>query len=115
MNADNTPQFNHPDLAKLKPYLLVLLRKGEKYLEPETNNIIRNEHLPYVFKLKEQGLMSMTMPLREPESEFAALGILNTTDKAVANNIMLNDPAVQKKVFVFEILNSVGIQGDSLL
>lgn len=115
MSFENTPQFNHPDLAKLKPYLLVLLRKGEKYHEPETNNIIRNEHLPYVFKLKEQGLMSITMPLREQESEFAAIGVLNTTDKAEAENIMRNDPAVQKKVFIFEILNCIGIQGDRLL
>jgi len=115
MEAEKTNQFAHPDLAKLKSYLLVLLRKGENYNNPETPNIIRNEHLPYVFKQKEQGIMSIAMPLREPDSEFAALGIYNITDKEELTKVLLNDPAVQKKVFRFEILNAIGMTGDTLM
>jgi hypothetical protein len=34
-------------LSKIKPCVLVVLTKGDKYDDPDTRRIIQSEHLPY--------------------------------------------------------------------
>ena len=37
-------------LANLKPYILMLLKKGPLYNSPDAQKIIQSEHLPYLFE-----------------------------------------------------------------
>jgi uncharacterized protein YciI len=115
MTADqNTTSTMTEALARLKPYVLAILRKGENYNNPETKTIIQTEHLPHTFKQIENGILSIAMPMREENSEIAAIGIYNTTDKAEIRKWLDNDPAVIKGIFTFDLLNCIGMQGDGL-
>ena len=111
--AGNVPSDIMPQLARLKPYLFVLLRKGRNYEQPDTLKIIQSEHLPYVFSWREKGAIAVTMPIRD-ETNIAAIAIFNITDKDEAKKIMENDPAVIKGIFTYELLNAIGMKGDTL-
>jgi len=104
----------HEQLDKLKPYILVVLSKGENYENEDTPEIIRTQHLPYVFKQKQAGVLSIAMPVRD-QTDIAAIGIYNLTDKEQLKGWLDKDPAVIQGVFTYEILNSIGMQGDQLL
>src|SRR5690349_13644338 len=62
-------QFVSPEimskLASLKPYILVVLTKGENYGLSDTPRIIQSEHLPYVFQQRSDNQMVLTMPVKD--------------------------------------------------
>lgn len=101
-----------PALAKLKPYVLVVLRKGVNYSSPNTPKIIQSEHLPHVFKNIELGHVAISLPVRD-ETDIAAIAIFNT-DKETARLIMEEDPGVKQGVFTYELLNAIGLPGARL-
>jgi len=101
-------------LAKLNPYILVVLYKGENYHKDDTPDIIRSQHLPHIFKQKEAGILSIAMPVRD-ETNIAAIGIYNLTDKEQLKDWLEKDPAVIQGIFTYEMLSSIGMQGDTLL
>lgn len=100
-------------MAQLKPYLLLLFRKGPNYGAPEAATIIQAEHLPYLFELREKGIVLLSMPVLE-DAEVTAIAIYNTTDKEAAAHYIEGDPAVRKGVFVYELLSTIGMPGDVL-
>jgi hypothetical protein len=102
-----------PHLAKLKPYILVILKKGANYAGADTPKIIQSEHLPYVFENIRLGNIAISMPVRDT-TEIAAIAIFTVTGKEAAAKIMDNDPAVKQGLFTYELLNAVGMQGDTL-
>ena len=108
------PEEIIPKLAKLKPYVLLILKKGENYGMSDTPRIIQSEHLPYVFKQREDGMMSLTMPIMDNSTEFTAIAIYNTTDKEKVRELVVKDPAVMAGIFDYEIVSSVGLCGDTL-
>ena len=104
-----------PELASaIKPYVLLIYKKGPNYNSPDKQKIIQGEHLPYVFDLRHRGIMSMAIPVMEPESEVAAIGIYNITDKEEITRFVQQDPGVQKGLFTYELLNCMGMKGDTL-
>ena len=101
------------NLSKIKPYVLLILTKGENYGMVDTPRIIQSEHFPYVFKQREEGIMSLTMPVMD-ESNIAAVAVYNTTDKEEVRKLVENDPAVKAGVFNYEIVTGLGLPGDTL-
>src|SRR6185369_3085505 len=94
------PEQIVPKLAKLKPYVLLILKKGENYGFSDTPRIIQSEHLPYVFKQREEdGIMVLTMPIIDNTTEFTAIAIYNTTDKEKVRELVEKDPAVMAGIF----------------
>lgn len=109
------PEQIVPKLAKLKPYVLLILKKGENYGMSDTPRIIQSEHLPYVFKQREEdGIMVLTMPIMDNSTDFTAIAIYNTTDKEKVKNLVDSDPAVMAGIFNYEIVSSIGLAGDTL-
>lgn len=108
------PEEVLPKLANIKPYVLLLLTKGENYGINDTPRIIQSEHLPYVFKQREDGIMLLTMPVMD-DSNIAAIAVYNTTDKAEVKKLVDKDPAIQAGIFNYEIITALGLPGDNLM
>jgi uncharacterized protein YciI len=111
-------QFVSPEivtkLASIKPYIVVVLTKGENYGLSDTPRIIQSEHLPYVFNQRDNNNMVITMPIMDNESSLAAVAVYNTTDKDQVKKLMDKDPAVMAGVFKYEIVTGMGLPGDRL-
>ena len=111
-------QFVSPEimskLANLKPYTLAVLTKGENYGFSDTPRIIQSEHLPYVFQQRSDNQMVLTMPIKDNDSNLAAIAIYNTTDKEEVKRLLDKDPAIMAGVFDYEIVTGIGFPGDKL-
>ena len=111
-------QFMSPEimtkLASIKPYVLVVLTKGENYGLSDTPRIIQSEHLPYIFEQRRDNEMVLTMPVMDNESNLAAVAIYNTKDKEEVKRLMDKDPAIMAGVFNYEIVTGMGLPGDKL-
>jgi uncharacterized protein YciI len=111
-------QFASPEtitmLANIKPYVLVVLTKGENYGLSDTPRIIQSEHLPYIFEQRRDNQMVLTMPVMDNDSKVAAVAIYNTTDKEEVKRLMDKDPAIMAGVFDYEIVTGLGLPGDKL-
>ncbi|HUP11074.1 MAG TPA: hypothetical protein VM187_02645 [Niastella sp.] len=101
-------------LASIKPYVLVILTKGENYGLSDTPRIIQSEHLPYIFEQRRNNKMVLTMPVMDNDSAIAAVAIYNTTDKEEVKRLMDKDPAIGAGVFKYEIVTGMGLPGDTL-
>ena len=111
-------QFASPEvltkLASIKPYVLVILTKGENYGLSDTPRIIQSEHLTYIFEQRRDNEMVLTMPVMDNNSNIAAVAIYNTTDKDEVKRLMDKDPAIMAGVFTYEIVTGMGLPGDKL-
>ena len=103
-----------PQLANMKPYTVIILKKGPQYDSAETQKIIQSEHLPHTFKLRAEGKLLLSMPVMD-NSDVAAVGVYNSLDKEELKKLTEADPAIQKGIFTYELLNSVGMKGDTLV
>jgi uncharacterized protein YciI len=101
-------------LATIKPYVLVVLTKGENYGLSDTPRIIQSEHLPYIFEQRRDNEMVLTMPVMDNETNLAAVAIYNTRDKEEVKRLMDKDPAIMAGVFNYEIVTGMGLPGDKL-
>jgi hypothetical protein len=113
-NVEFVPPEFLPRLAKIRPYVLVLLTKGASYFDPDSRRILQSGHLPYSFKQRDEGVLVLTMPVYEDNTRIAAVGIYSGLPKEEVQLLMENDPAVKAGIFEFEIVNSMGLQGDFL-
>jgi uncharacterized protein YciI len=113
-NFEFVPSDIIQKLAAMKRYTLLVLTKTEKYDHADTRKIIQSEHLPYTFKLREEGKLLLTMPVYD-DGPIAAIGIYASTDKAEVEEMAKNDPAVIHGIFTYQLLNSVGLKGDTLM
>lgn len=111
-------QFASPEvlskLSSIKPYVLVVLTKGENYGLSDTPRIIQSEHLPYIFEQRRDNQMVLTMPVMDNGTNLAAVAIYNTTDKDEVKHLMDKDPAIMAGVFNYEIVTGMGLPGDKL-
>ena len=96
-----------------KPYTLLILYKAENYALPTTQKIIQSEHLPYLFDLREKGIVLIAMPVMD-EGRVAAIAVYQSTDKEEVRAYIENDPAVKQGIFTYEILSAMGMKGDGL-
>jgi uncharacterized protein YciI len=112
-NLEFVPPELLPELAKSRPYVLVVLTKGVNYEHPDTRRIIQSEHLPYTFKLRKEGIVVLAMPVYD-DTRIAAIGIYAGRSKEEVKKLVVNDPGVKAGIFEYEIVNSMGLQGDAL-
>lgn len=103
-----------PRLATGAPYTLLLLKKGKNYGSPESVQIIQAEHLPHLFRLQDEGIMSFSMPVTQEEGDLAGIGVYNRSDKEEVRKHVEADPAVQAGPFAYELISCMGLKGDSL-
>jgi uncharacterized protein YciI len=103
-----------PQLGNMKPYTILLLKKGPEFNSADAQKIIQSEHLPHLFKLRAEGKMLLSMPVMD-NTDVTAIGIYDSLDKEELKKITDTDPAVQKGIFTYELLNSVGMKGDTLV
>ncbi len=107
------PQELLPRLVDLTPFVLVVLRKGPHHGEDKAIEIIQGEHLPYIFKLRDDGFMLLSFSIMDT-TDIAAISIFNTQSKAEVKDWLEGDPAVQQGIFTYEILSGMGMKGDTL-
>jgi hypothetical protein len=100
-------------LDNRKPYTLLILYKTENYSLPTTQKIIQSEHLPYLFDLREKGIVLIAMPVMDA-GNVAAIAVYNSVDKEEVKGYIEKDPAVMQNIFTYEILSAMGMKGDSL-
>ena len=101
-------------LATIKPYVLVVLFKGENYDHPDTPRIRQSEHLPHIFRQRDQGIMVLTMPVNDSTSRMAAIAIYSGISKEDVIKYTREDPAVKAGIFTYEVVTSMGLPGDTL-
>ena len=102
-------------LAALKPYTLVILKKGEQFTSAKTSEIIQSAHLPHLFKLQDEGIICFSIPLTDPGSDIAGISLYNLSDKEEVKKYAESDPAVQAGIFTCEVWSCMGLKGDSLV
>jgi len=101
-------------LAKLKPYVLLLLTKGPHYFDADARRILQSGHLPYTFQQRDEGVMVLTMPIYDDNTQLAAVGIYSGLTKEEVKARVDDDPAIKAGLFEYEIVHSMGLQGDML-
>ena len=101
-------------MGNMKPYTILLLKKGPEFNSDNAQKIIQSEHLPHLFKLRAEGKMLLTMPIKE-NSDITGFGIYDSIDKDELKKITESDPAILKGILTYELLNSAGIKGDTLV
>lgn len=109
----HVPQHILPQLANMKPYLLMLQKKGPNYNNAYAQQIIQAEHLPYLFRLREEGTVLLSIPVMD-NTDVTAIAIYSVIDKEEAKRLTEADPGVQKGIFVYELLSCIGMKGDTL-
>ncbi|GAB3807408.1 hypothetical protein GCM10028798_31890 [Humibacter antri] len=98
-------------LEAIRSYTVVLLHKGSRYGEPESEAIL-HEHGRRNFQLRDAGILSVVMPIRNGV-DVVGVGVFGgSADETRA--IIAGDPAVQAGVLLAEVLQAAGFPGDAL-
>lgn len=103
-------------LAQMRPYTLLLLRVGPRYLPPDSRPpeqaaIIR-EHGRRNMQLREEGKMALVGPVGGA-SPIVGLCVF-TVPEAEARELMKDDPAVNAGLFLTDYATWYGAPGDGL-
>lgn len=103
-------------LATVRPYTLVLLRKGPAYLPPEVRTAgqaaIVREHGRRNMALQDERRIAIVGPLGNG-GDFVGLYVF-TVPEAEARSIMAGDPALKAQIFTYEVMTFYGFPGDAL-
>lgn len=102
-----------PLLTDLSPYSLVVLRKGSNYDQDDTVEIIQSKHLPYLFRLREKGIVLLSFTVLG-DGDIRAIAIYDLQNRQEIEEHIQGDPAIQACIFNYEILGGLGIKGDTL-
>jgi hypothetical protein len=106
-----TDDFMREMMGKTKPYCVVILKTGPNSDVPDVQSIIW-EHGRRNFQLREQGTLSIVLPIRDG-TEVHGVGIFNAGLDEVTR-LMDEDPGVAAGVFVYEVHQSRSFPGDCL-
>ncbi|HVY51329.1 MAG TPA: YciI family protein [Devosia sp.] len=103
-------------LAKVRPYVMVLLRKGPAYQsperrEPEQARTVR-EHGRRNMRLQAEGKMALVGPVHGA-GDLVGL-CLFAVPQAEARALMDQDMAVRAGIFVYDVATWYGVPGDTL-
>jgi hypothetical protein len=109
-------EYMRQRLQTVRPYALVLLKKGPVYQDPairtpEQAEIVRN-HGRRNMALSAEGKMALVGPVAGG-GDLVGLCVF-TVPEAEARALMNGDGAVQAGVFVFDIVTWHGFPGDGL-
>jgi hypothetical protein len=106
-----TNEFMLDMISKAKNYSLVILKKTDKYNDPEIEKILY-EHGRRNFALREAGFLSVTCRIKD-ESDISGVGIFDATPDEV-KLIMDEDPGVKAGIFSYDIHLCSSFPGDGL-
>jgi len=98
-------------LPTLRGYSIAILKKGPAYAPPTSDPIIW-EHGRRNFALRAAGLLSIVCPIADG-TELAGICVFDT-DRACAEQIMADDPAVRAGVLSVEVHPTRSFAGDCL-
>lgn len=101
-------------MAIAKPYTVVVLRKGERYDETNTQEFLMTQHVPYLFTLRLKGILNITVAASET-TDIKGIAIYNLTDAEQVKQLTENDPAIQAGKLCYDIMPCFGFPGDTLL
>ncbi|GAK53107.1 hypothetical protein U14_04367 [Candidatus Moduliflexus flocculans] len=101
-------------MAIAKPYITVILRKGEQYDTPDTQEFLMTQHVPYLFKLRLEGLLNITVAA-SGTADIKGVAIYNLTDIEQVKQLTENDPAIRAEKLCYDIMPCFGFPGDVLL
>ena len=97
----------------MRPFTLLLQKKGLRFSSEDAQQIIQSEHLPHHFRLREEGKVLLTLPVID-NTDVSAIAVYNAKDKEEIRTWTDSDPAVQKGIFVYELFQCMGMKGDFL-
>ena len=106
-----TDEFMREMMGRTKHYAVVVVKAGPNLHMPGVESIIR-EHARRNFLLREQGILSIVMPISDG-SPVHGVGVFNAEVEKV-RGIMDEDPGVMAGVFVYEVHQSRSFPGDCL-
>lgn len=106
-----TDDFMREMLGKSRPYCVVILKTGPNRDVPDVQGIIW-EHARRNFQLREQGILSIVLPIRDG-SPIHGVGIFHA-DLNEVTKFMDEDPGVIAGVFAYEVHQSRSFPGDCL-
>jgi len=109
--AEITSEEIMAEVAKGKPYTLVLLKRGPNF---ESMAHLQMQHLQHIFGMRHAGQELITLPIMDPDSELAGIGLFATADKEEAARLTSADPVVIAGRLTFEILGCMGLPGDAV-
>jgi hypothetical protein len=103
-------------LETVRPYIVVLLKKGPAYAPPDTRpaeqgKIVR-EHGRRNIALQAEGRLAIVGPLTGGD-DFVGLYVF-TVPEAEVRAIMDSDPAYRAEIFTYEVMSFFGFPGDAL-
>ncbi len=113
-NLEHVPANLLPRIAPMRPYTVVVFRKGPAYDGADTMRVVQAEHLPYLFELRDRGHVLLSMPAAGGD-HYLAVAVFNESDPAEVERLMAADPSIQKGVFVADYVPVMGIPGDALI
>ena len=111
-----TDDYMKARLSTVRPYTLVLLKKGPTYAPPdvrppEQGKIVR-EHGRRNMGLQADGKLAIVGPLNGG-GDFVGLYVFTVPESEV-RTIMESDPAYEAQIFTYEVMSFFGFPGDAL-
>ena len=111
-----TDEYMNARLATVRPYTMVVLKKGPTYLPPDTRSAEQSK------TVREHGRRNMALQL---EGKLAIVGPLQgggdtvglyifTVPEAEVRAIMDEDVAYKAEIFTYDIMTMFGFPGDGL-
>jgi uncharacterized protein YciI len=108
-----TNEFMQEMLTKVKPYFVVVLKRGPQQDQPDAQQI-QWEHIRRNFSLREEGILHIVCPVTEEKNDVLGFGVLEAASAEAAAEIMDGDPAVQAGRIVYEVYACMSFPGDAL-
>lgn len=111
-----TDDYMKARLATVRPYTMVVLKKGPAYMPPDTRTAeqgqIVREHGRRNMALQAEGKLAIVGPLHGG-GDSVGLYIF-TVPEAEVRTIMDADVAYRAQIFTYEVMTLFGFPGDSL-
>ncbi len=99
--------------AIAKPYIAVILRKGEHYDEADTQEFLMTQHVPYLFTLRLKGVLDITVAA-SGTTDIKGIAIYNLIDAEQVKQLTESDPAIQSGKLCYDIMPGFSFPGDAL-
>jgi uncharacterized protein YciI len=109
-----TPEFIEQEVARAKNYVLVLLMRGPRERNNQTElDDLQLKHLQHMFALRQEGKLILNGPSLI-DTDFRGLCIFNVTDVDEARRWVDADPMVQAGYLTAQVYPWMGLPGDRL-
>lgn len=109
-----TQQSIQEQLSKGKPYTVVFLTKGKKFiLDKDKAEAMRNQHFGHLFQMRSENKVLVTFGTRE-NGFVRSIEVYASSDTSEVERLVKQDPGVVAEHFAYEIHLMTGLPGDML-